>query len=158
MNKFLIRIYPLTVALFILFGCEHLLGNDTLKLSVQHVKVESWLNLMPGGAGSFNFAGEMSIKNSGTCKIDCLSLTRISVLQKNIKIYSIVPAFKSKTEGENHELEKGAEKEFIFYTQPGEKIKNELNTDLPIKLILVWTDSNSIFTYEIENIKVEKVY
>ena len=100
----------------------------------------------------------MTIKNFGTCKVDSLSLTRISVIQKNIEIYSIVPAFKSKAEGENQEVEKGAEKEFIFYTQAGQKIKKELNTDLPISLIFLLTDSNSVFTHELENIKVEKVY
>jgi hypothetical protein len=158
MYKILIKILPFVILSILLLGCSHLSGSDNLKLSVQQIKVESWLNLMPGGPGSFHISGEIKIKNSGTCKIDSLNMPKISILQNNKEIYSIVPVFKSKAEGDKQELEREEEKEFVFYTQSGLTIKNELDAGLLIKLILMLTDSDSVFTHEVENVKVEKVY
>ena len=158
MKIYLFKLFKLLVSALSLLGCSHLSGDGSLKLSVQVIKVDSWLNLMPGGPGSFHFSGNFVVKNLGKCKVDSLSLNKVSVIQNNNELYSIIPVFKSKTDGDNHELDREGEKEFDFYTSSGLTIKKELDASLPIKLILMLTDSNSVFAYEVENIKIEKVY
>ncbi len=143
---------------FVNIFCWQQSSKTLLKISVEDVKVESWLNLMPGGPGSFHITGEIKMKNQGEQEVDSLSLSKISILQNDKQIYSFTPIFKSKIESKSNELMVGEEKDFLFYTQTGLSINNELNTDLPIKIVLFFNYGSSVLPYEIKDLKVEKIY
>jgi hypothetical protein len=140
------------------FGCAHQRDGGALNLSVKTIKIDSWLNLMPGGPGSFHIAGEINLKNEECYEVTNLILSSITIIQLDKKLYSFVPVFTAKIENGDNVFPSETEKEFLFYTKSGLPINKELDVKLPVKLIMLFRENDDSFLYEIENIKVEKVY
>jgi len=139
-------------------GCAHQRDGGVLNLSVRTIKIDSWLNLMPGGPGSFHIAGEIKLRNEESCEVKNLILSTITIIQLDKKLYSFVPVFTAKMENGDNVIPSETEKEFSFYTKSGLPINKKLDVELPVKLIMLFRENDDSFLYEIENIKVEKVY
>lgn len=139
-------------------GCAHQRDGGGLDLAVREVKMDSWLNLMPGGPGTFHIAGEIKLRNEESCEVRNLQLSNITVAQLDKKLYSFAPAFTPKIENGDSVIPPGIEKDFLFNTNSGLPINKELDINLPIKLIMLFREDDNSFLYEVENIKVEKVY
>lgn len=155
--------FVLTMFIFIsAFGkisCAHHPTTGSLNLSVKETKIDSWLNLMPGGPCSFHVSGEVRLKNNESSAIRNLSIVGISIKQGDKQLYSFIPNFNPKIENDTKDILEDTEKSFLFYTPTGLAINKELNINLSVKVQIVFVEENSkYFQYEIENIKVEKVY
>ncbi len=159
MKRFSAILYLIISILFILIGCAHSRIDDSLNLNAKEIKITSWLNLMPGGPGSFHSSGEILLRNNESYDIKKISLISISIKQRDVQLYNFVPIFLTKDENDETYLLKKTEKEFSFRNPSGLPIKRELESDLPIKISLKFKEENDYyFHFEIENIKVEKVY
>jgi hypothetical protein len=158
MNRFRFSIIIIIAMSLLDFGCTHQRDGGGLNLSVKEVKIDSWLNLMFGGPNAFHIAGEIKLKNEKCCEIKNLQLSTITVTQLDKKLYSFAPAFAPKIENRDNVIPSEMEKEFLYNTKSGLPINKELDVELPVKLIMLFKENDVSFLYEIENIKVEKVY
>lgn len=159
MKNFYQAILLIFIVMLLGTSCASHQRNDGLAISVKEIKIEAWLNLMPGGPGSFHLAGEIKLGNNESCDIKNLSLTKISILQSDNQLYAIIPIFSPKMENSDTNILTDAEKNFLFTTASGLPVKSELDVDTPIKVILIFKEANDkTFLYEVENIKVQKVY
>lgn len=139
-------------------ACAHKRDGGRLNLSVREIKVDSWLNLMPGGLGTFHVVSEIKIKNEENYKIKNLHLERIIIEKNDKKIYSFTPIFHPKAENDDRFISAESEKDFLFFTESGLAINKELNVNLSVKVLMIFRAENDHqFHYEIENIKVGKV-
>ncbi|MCK7519174.1 MAG: hypothetical protein MZV64_16350 [Ignavibacteriales bacterium] len=98
------------------------------------------------------------MRNEESCEVKNLILSTITIIQLDKKLYSFVPEFTAKIENGDNAIPSETEKEFLFYTKSGLPINKELDVELPVKLIMMFRENDDSFIYEIENIKVEKVY
>ena len=158
MKRFRFSIIIIITMSLLDFGCAHRRDGGVLNLSVKTIKIDSWLNLMPGSPGSFHIAGEIKLKNEKCCEIKNLQLSTITLTQLDKKLYSFVPEFTAKIENGDNAIPSETEINFLFYTKSGLPINKELDVELPVKLIMLFKENEDSFLYEIENIKVEKVY
>jgi len=159
MKSFYQTIMLIFIVMLLGTNCASHQRNDGLALSVKEIKIEAWLNLMPGGPGSFHLSGEIKLANDESCDIKNLSLTKISILQNDNQLYSIIPIFSPKVEDGNTHVLADAERDFLFNTPSGIPIKKELDVYTPIKVILMFKESNDeTFSNKIENIKIQRVY
>lgn len=148
-----------TIAAFTInISCSNYGKQCDLSLSVEKIKIESWLNLMPGGPGSFHLSGEILIKNEENHEVGNLSLSLVTVRHDDEVLYSFKPLFKTKSENEDYHILPDQEKEFLFYTQSGLPINKKLNTEIPVKILLEFFSEDAHFTHEVQKVKVEKVY
>jgi hypothetical protein len=139
-------------------SCTNYGKQSDLSLSIEKIKIESWLNLMPGGPGSFHLSGEILIKNEENHEVGNLNLSLITVRHDDELLYSFKPVFKTKSENEDCHILMDQEKDFLFYTQSGLPINKKLNTEIPVTILLEFNADDANFTYEVEKVKVEKVY
>ena len=137
-------------------GSAHQPVGGGLNLSMKAAKIDSWLNLIPGSPGSFQFTGELKIKSKEDFDAKNLLLSNITVMQNNIELFSFTPAFMPKiciphptdlipisipwleSEPETDIIPSRAEKYYLFYTKSGITINKELDVDLPIKPIMLF--------------------
>lgn len=159
MKRFSAILYLIISFHFISIGCAHNRASDIMNLTVKEIKISSWLNLMPGGPGSFHISGKIFIRNKESYDINKLSLVNVLIKQRDMQLYNFVPIFLTKDESDDTCLLQETEKEFSFHSPPVLHIKKDLESDLPIKIFLKFKEENDYyFNFEIENIKVEKVY
>ena len=159
MKRFSAILYLIISFHSIPIGCAHNRINGSLNLTAKEIKITSWVNLMPGGPGSFHISGKILLRNKESYDIKELSLVSILIKQRDVQLYNFVPIFLAKDESDDTCLPEKAEKEFSFRDSSGLPIIKELNSDLPIKISLKFKEANdNYFHFEIENIKVEKVY
>lgn len=144
--------------IFLFETCCSQQTDSKLNLIVNPIKIDAWLNLMPGGPGSFHISGEIKVKNEEKFLIKNLSLSKLTVIQNEKKIYDIVPVMLPKIESEDQDIRIDDEKDFHFYTKSGLAISKDLKEENSINLILMFTGDNKIYLHQIDNIKIEKVY
>lgn len=94
--------------------------SNKLAEQIKIIDIESWLNMMPGGPGSFHVIG----------KYECSDTSDCSVKLKNIKVYSDSALIYDLTE-DNFKIEKQIEQDiqkvsYSFYTQPGIKLDDRI--------------------------------
>ena len=139
-------------------GCTHKQDGVGLNLSVKEIKIDSWLNLMPGGPGSFHISGEIKLRNEGSYELKDLSLSIMTVKQNNKELYSFSPTFISKIEFENDTIPSETEKVFLYYNQLGMEINQNLDTETSVKIEMLFRNDDDSWLYEINDVKVNKVY
>ena len=114
-------------------------------------QIHSWLNAMPGSGTKFNISGKVSILPSTKYDFETLELKNILVEQNGQQIYLINPTVEvlNKTE---------SEKQIAFSTIKGLGITPGLNTDKDVAIKLLFFDGSDEFAYEVDNVKIEKIY
>lgn len=145
------------LGVFYLTGCSgsKVTGNE-LAINIDPVKIDSWVNLMPGSEYTFFVNGLLRIKNNTDFDIDSLKL-RLNVFQGDNMIYSIKPVIDASSE-ERTLFKSGIEREFTFSVEKGLKINKDLNYDKPVNLEFMFSAKGKMCTYKLDSIKIEKVY
>ncbi len=148
----------------VLFGCattkvrekEHAPVPEKIsaeqEMNVDVIKINSWINLMPGTDPRFNISGEIEIKpkNSDYQLMDLL-FTEIKIKQNGKTVYFIKPTVREETG--KKDLRK-----LLFSTIKGLSITPDLNPDKHIDVELIFDDDGDELKYVIRNVKVEKIY
>lgn len=87
MKKIVLNIVLLVFG-FMLTACSsNLTEKDLDRLNIKIVDVQSWLNLMPGGPGSFHITGKYQLPNNLNEKE--IFLDKIIILDNEKEIYSL---------------------------------------------------------------------
>jgi hypothetical protein len=147
----------LTVFVFAACSCsKNLEGNMDLEIEI--IKVDSWLNLMPGGPGSFHISGDFKFTYKDENEIVDLDLTRINIYQDEKILYSFRPFFTYNLKKTDTASYSENAKEITFGTSPGLPIVRELDPDKPISAELEISSGGKNLKYMIDDITVEKAY
>lgn len=111
---------------------------------IEIVKINCWIDLMPGSSGKFHIAGEYSSID------DKLTLSKIRVTQNSEEMFLIKPFIQQKqVDGEIIDL---------FSTIKGLSLNPFLKTDKNIDLELIFNSSEGDVIKNINNIIIEKTY
>lgn len=104
---------------------------DKLSKQINIVDTQAWINLMPGGSGSFHITGEYEIDKT---ELEKLSLRKIIVYSENQIIYDINTANLSNELQADEKIQK---LKYRFNIQPGLKLNDSIKIveTIDIKLI-----------------------
>jgi hypothetical protein len=142
--------------LFSFTGCSgSQSGTNNLKLEIITVKVDSWVNLMPGSKPSFFISGSIKIKNNEDAVIDSVNLLKCEVLQDAKIIYDLHPILRSSV---SEPLKPGIDRIFKLYLPTGTPIRKDLNLEKPVSIDFYLSALNKVKQYKIDSIYVMKTY
>jgi len=134
-------------------------AKDELSLEVVKIKINAWLNLMPGvSPGMFHLTGEITLKNLSDKEIKNINLDNITVYSSKEVVYSFEPFFIHKMEDDNFNLKTGMNKVFTFGIEEGLKIDKRLEESKFINLNLNFVSDKGSYSYPVDSIEVVKAY
>ena len=119
---------------------------------VDIVGVEAWLNLMPGGPGSFHLTGEYESMNDFILKS---KLTTIKVYSDSELIYEI------KSENINCELQIGQDIQALrnrFNIRGGLKLNERIQTTEKLDVKLIFELNGDLFEKDVNDIFLTRAY
>ncbi len=119
---------------------------------VDIVGVEAWLNLMPGGPGSFHLTGEYESMNDFILKS---KLTTIKVYSESELIYEI------KSENINCELQIGQNIQALrnrFNIRGGLKLNERIQTTEKLDVKLIFELNGDLFEKNVNDIVLTRAY
>lgn len=119
---------------------------------VDIVGVEAWLNLMPGGPGSFHLTGEYESMNDFILKS---KLTTIKVYSDSELIYEI------KSENINCELQIGQDIQALrnrFNIRGGLKLNERIQTAEKLDIKLIFELNGDLFEKDVNDIVLTRAY
>lgn len=145
----------IVVLIFFTVSClpEKVCKNFENNITIDDAQV--WLNLMPGGSGSFHFSGEYSIIDSFT---NCVvKLNEVKIITEEKSIYNLIPITQNKylDSDPNKPTEKVT---YQFYSKPDIPIKDEINNLAKIDIVLVFTVDTLIVDKKLPGIEITRAY
>ncbi len=159
-RKIFFGILIILVPIFIGACSAKMIGNSKLNLSIEILKSNAWINLMPGinMKPSFHFTGEVIIKNNSSDIIKNLNLQEIEIYTDSILVYQFSPKFLNKENDSTNSILSSEEKTFSFSSPKGLILKNELNQKKMCNALLKFSAEGATIECKIKNIQIEKVY
>jgi hypothetical protein len=126
--------------------------SNKLAEQIRIVDIESWLNMMPGGPGSFHVIGKYECSDTADC----------SAQLKNIKVYSDSVLIYDLTK-ENFRIEKQIEQDtqrisYSFYTQPGIKLNDRIQSIEKVDVTLIFIFNDVKIEKKINDIVLTRAY
>lgn len=144
--------------IFTLLSCKGLKEVDNTEVDINIVEINSWLNLMPGGPGSFHLSGEAAVYSESDNMIINIELNEVSVYFKNDLLYAFKPVFKySRTEPDYSPDEKRIEV-YQFYTESGLEIREVLMGDNLINVELIFKIDDEEIRKSMNDVEVTRAY
>lgn len=149
----------LNVFLFLTFlSCSGLKEVENTEVDIKIIEINSWLNLMPGGPGSFHLSGEFAVSSDTENMIMNLNLKEISVFQKENLLYRFEPVSNySRTESDLSSNSKRIEI-YQFYTEKGLEIRESLLGDNVIKVQLNFDVDDEKIIRILDDVEVTRAY
>lgn len=149
----------LNVFLFLTFlSCSGLKELENTEVDIKIIEINSWLNLMPGGPGSFHLSGEFAVSSDTENMIMNLNLKEISVFQKENLLYRFEPVSNySRTESDLSSNSKRIEI-YQFYTEKGLEIRETLLGDNVIKVQLNFDVDDEEIIRILDDVEVTRAY
>jgi len=126
------------------------LDKNQLGNQIKILEVQAWLNLMPGGPGSFHIVGKYSISSGLNQKL--IQLKEIIILSNEKQIYKITPNTET-----NHTISE-EEKEFSFYSNSQLKIAEEIRDKNEITAMFIFTHGDEIIEKTISQVELTRAY
>lgn len=116
------------------------------------IDVESWLNMMPGGPGSFHIIGKYECSDTADCSANL----------KNIKVYSDSTLVYD-LNNDNFAIEKQIEQDvqkisYSFYTQSGIKLNDNIQSIEKVDVTLVFNFNDVIIEKNVNDIVLTRAY
>lgn len=126
--------------------------SSMLAEQIKIIDIESWLNMMPGGPGSFHVVG----------KYECSDTTDCSVKLKNIKVYSDSVLIYDLTK-DDFKIEKQIEQDiqkvsYSFYTQPGIKLNDRIQSIEKVDVTLIFIFNDAMIEKNVNDIILTRAY
>lgn len=119
---------------------------------IRIIDVELWLNMMPGGPGSFHIIGKYECSDTADCSANL----------KSIKIYSD-SALIYDLQKDNFTIEKQIEQDikkisYGFYTQPGIKLNDKIQSTEKVDVKLIFNFNDVIIEKNVNDIVLTRAY
>lgn len=128
--------------------------NETCSdVEVKVLEINSWLNLMPGGPGSFHLSGEFSLLHENH-EVECeISIEKIQVYYSDKLIYTFKPVMQYSISEQDSNQPKHRMKVYQFFTETGLEILEPMMASefIDVELLFKVDDKNVIQRiYEVE--------
>jgi len=141
------------VSILILVSCTT--SQDQSRMLAEQIKIidiESWLNMMPGGPGSFHVIG----------KYECTDTADCSSQLKNIKVYSDSALIYDLTK-DNFIIEKQIEQDiekisYSFHTQQGIKLNDRIQSIEKVDVTLIFIFNDMMIEKNVNDIILTRAY
>ena len=139
--------------IFILISCTTSQDqSNKFAEQIRIIDIESWLNMMHGGPGSFHIIG----------KYECTDTLDWSAQLKNIKVYSDSELIYDLTK-DNFTIEKQIEQDiqkvsYSFYTQPGIKLDDRIQSIEKMDVTLIFIFNDVIIEKNVNDIILTRAY
>jgi hypothetical protein len=141
----------------ILAGCNPSLNEGRkLNLKINLVKINAWINLMPGKETSFHISGTVNIKNNEENTLSDVHLRGIVITQGKDLVSQSKILFNSLS-GENI-IEPNSNLNFDFKASMNMNMMNNINRNNPIAIEFLFTSSGKNFNFKSDKIKIDKIY
>lgn len=141
----------ISVLILLLSSCSASLSQKEFEeLNIKISDIQSWLNLMPGGPGSFHIAGKYQLPEDLNEKE--IFLDKIVIMDKDKEIYSLTAELQFFY---NSELRV---KEFTFSNYYQTKIEPALIKKDIVDVLLVFSVNGVLFRKEINSVPLMRVY
>ncbi len=145
----------------LILSCSENKEVEKSKIKVQNIflqqvnlnldEIHCWLNTMPGGGAKFNISGKADLQPSTKYDFKTIKLKNISIVQKGKQVYLINPTVRILQKND-------LTKKIAFSTIRGLGLVPQLNPEKPVTIKLIFSDGSNKFAYEIDNVKIEKIY
>lgn len=132
---------------------EELKDIFTQEVKANFIELNVWVNLMPNAENRFHISGIVEVFENFKYDINFINLKDIEVKQDQNIIYILTPIIQL-----DPDLSTDTKKTFRFSTTKGLLLTPEVNIDNPCNLEFNFDDGNELYTYLIDNVKIEKTY
>lgn len=150
MKKIVLNIVLLVFG-FMLTACSsNLTEKDLDRLNIKIVDVQSWLNLMPGGPGSFHISGKYQLPEDLNEKE--IFLEKIIVFDNEKEIYNLTAEIQFISNSPN------GIKEFTFSNNYQTKIEKILMQKENIDVRLVFSINGNLIPKDFKSIQLTRAY
>lgn len=128
------------------------LQSSSFSDQINIIDVEAWLNVMPGGPGSFHIIGKYECSDTAYCDA---KLINIKVYSESSLIYDIAE--------EDINCETQIEKDtqsikYSFFTQPGIKLNEKIQTIEKIDVKLIFDFGTKSIEKDLRDIILTRAY
>lgn len=148
----------LPILFFIEINCTGLKEVHNTDYEIKIIDINSWLNLMPGGPGSFHISGEIAIHTDPDNMIMNFSLSEMSVYSSEELLYAIKPVVRySRTEPDYSMSEKKIEV-YQFYTESGLEINEILMSNNKINIEFTFIVEEEVLKKILNEVEVTRAY
>ncbi|HQF43285.1 MAG TPA: hypothetical protein PK073_10275 [Ignavibacteriaceae bacterium] len=149
--KILIKLFAMFVFVLSLTGCSSTQAlNDLFETKIIIKEIEAWLNLMPGGPGSFHITGKYFL--SDELADDEVFLDKVIITEGEQTYYNIKP------EIHPQESDQKGLKEFQFYNSIDTSINPMLRNKDKIDVKLIFSYNKNLIEKSFRNVQLNKVY
>ncbi len=122
------------------------------ELNIEVLKINTWINFMPGTEPRFNISGEIKIKpKDNEYKLTDLLFTEIKIKQNGSTVYFVKPTVREEGENKNY-------RKLLFSTIKGLSLTPDLKPDKTVDAELIFDNDGDELSYFVKGIKIEKVY
>ncbi|MBS4033576.1 MAG: hypothetical protein KGZ85_03850 [Ignavibacterium sp.] len=132
------------------------MNKSDFKINI--TEINSWLNLMPGGPGSFHLSGELEIHSDPESMINDISIKEIVVYTGKQLLYGFKPVFQYSRTEPDFSLNNKKIEVYQFFTEKGLEIREVLmgNNLINVELTLVIDDKELV--EKLKDIEVTRAY
>jgi len=149
--KKIVSFFNVFVLMGIIISCSsNLSEKDFDKLNIKIVDVQSWLNLMPGGPGSFHISGKYELPENMNKKE--IFLDKIIVLDSEKEIYNLTAELQIISNSPN------GIKEFTFTNNYQTKIEPILMEKENIDIQLVFRVNDKPIKKDLNKVPLTRAY
>lgn len=145
-------------AITLFTNCTGLKEVNNQLAEIKITEVLSWLNLMPGGPGSFHLSGEFAVYSDSETMIPEMELSEVSVISDEMLLYKFKPVTQySRTEPDFSTQKKRIEI-YQFYTDGGFEIRESLMGNNKIDVELRFIIEGESITRIVRDVEVTRAY
>lgn len=137
----------------ILISCSA--SNDqsiTNKDKIDIIDLEAWLNVMPGGPGSFHITGKYQCNDFSDCNSELIS---IKISSGNDILYELNTSdinIDKQVDGESGQIA------YQFFNNPGLKLNNAINMIEKIDVRLIFKTDSILVEKELKDVSLTRAY
>lgn len=148
----------LSILFFSIINCTGLKEVHNTNFEIKILEINSWLNLMPGGPGSFHLSGEFAIHSEPGNMIMDLNLNEILVYANQELLYKIKPLIQYSRTEPDYSLNNQKIEVYQFYTESGLEIREVLMGENKINVELTFTVDDDEVIKKLNDVELTRAY
>jgi hypothetical protein len=152
------RLLFFSLLFFSSINCSGLKEVNESDFKINIIEINSWLNLMPGGPGSFHLSGELEIHSNPENVVIDLNIKEIIVYSGEQLLYRFKPVFQYSRTEPDFSLKNKKIEVYQFFTEKGLEIREVLmgNNLINVEMTLVIGDKELV--EKLKDIEVTRAY
>jgi hypothetical protein len=152
------RLLFFSLLFFSSINCSGLKEVNESDFKINIIEINSWLNLMPGGPGSFHLSGELEIHSNPENVVIDLNIKEIIVYSGEQLLYRFKPVFQYSRTEPDFSLNNKKIEVYQFFTEKGLEIREVLmgNNLINVEMTLVIGDKELV--EKLKDIEVTRAY